>query len=187
MIWAKKNYKTHDKKLLAIVMCFKHWRHYLKDNVHLMIVLTDHNNLKKFIHVQQLNDRQVRWTMKLIAFNFSIEHWFKKSNLVDASSRQSNYYEEVNEHAQRLLSTLQSKLNVMTTLQASAASELFKIIVDVLRTVNLHTESETSKSRIANSWSIYILDKKNTTATQRILRHVTTIIIKNENSYKNNV
>ena len=124
--------------------------------------------------------------MKLVAFDFSIEHRSKKSNFADASSKRSDYYEEVNEHAQQLFFTLCSKLNVMTTLQTSAASELFKIIVNVLQTVNLHIEDETSKSRIASSWSIYILDKKDATATQRIFCRVTTIIIENEDSYKNN-
>ncbi len=49
MIFAEMNYETHDQKLLIIVECFKHWRHYLKKNYHAMKILIDHNNLKEFM------------------------------------------------------------------------------------------------------------------------------------------
>ncbi len=57
MINVKRNYEIHDQKLLVIVMMFKHWKHYVKDNYHTVKVLTDYNNLKSFMNVQKLNKR----------------------------------------------------------------------------------------------------------------------------------
>ena len=63
MISAKRNYETHDQELLTIIMCFKHWKHYLKSNLHFIEILIDYNNLKRFINVQILSDRQTRWAL----------------------------------------------------------------------------------------------------------------------------
>ena len=49
MLPAERNYETHDAELLAIVEGFKTWRHYLEGAAHTILVLTDHNNLKKFM------------------------------------------------------------------------------------------------------------------------------------------
>jgi hypothetical protein len=57
MIFAEMNYETHDQELLIIVECFKHWKHYLKKNYHMMKVFIDHNNLKDFMNVKTLNER----------------------------------------------------------------------------------------------------------------------------------
>ncbi len=60
MIDVERNYETHDQKLLVIVAMFKHWWHYVKDSYHTVEVLTDHNNLKNFMNVWELNERQVK-------------------------------------------------------------------------------------------------------------------------------
>ena len=49
MIPAETRYKTHDGKLPAIVEEFKTWRHYLEVCKHEVFILTDHNNLRRFI------------------------------------------------------------------------------------------------------------------------------------------
>ncbi len=64
--------QIHNKKLLVIVAMFKHWRHYVKDSYHTVEVLTDHNNLKSFMNIQELNERQVKWVMRLLICNFEI-------------------------------------------------------------------------------------------------------------------
>ena len=56
---AERNYETHDAELLAIVKGFKTWRHYLKGATHIILVLTDHNNLKKFMKTTRLSRRQI--------------------------------------------------------------------------------------------------------------------------------
>jgi hypothetical protein len=60
MIPAECNYETHDGELLAIVEGFKQFRHYLEGAAHAVQVLTDHNNLRGFMGVKQLNGRQAR-------------------------------------------------------------------------------------------------------------------------------
>ena len=57
MIQAERGYETHDAELLAIVMAFKQWRHYLEGSQYLIEVITDHNNLKYFMTTKELNDK----------------------------------------------------------------------------------------------------------------------------------
>ena len=73
------------------MIAFKHWRHYLKGSFHPLEVLTDHNNLKYFMGLAQLNGRQARWVMKLSMFDFIITHRPEKTNPADAPSRRSDY------------------------------------------------------------------------------------------------
>ena len=54
MIPAERNYETHDAELLAIVEAFRHWRHYLEGSTHEVLVLTDHNNLKRFMDTKRI-------------------------------------------------------------------------------------------------------------------------------------
>ena len=63
LISAETRYETHDQELLIIVKTFKHWCHYLKGSMHTVEVLTDHNNLQRFIKVKQLNKKQAQWAM----------------------------------------------------------------------------------------------------------------------------
>ena len=72
MIQAERGYETHDAELLAIVMAFKQWRHYLEGSWYPIEVITDHNNLKYFMTTKELNGRQARWALRLAAFNFVI-------------------------------------------------------------------------------------------------------------------
>ena len=60
MIPAETRYKTHDAELLAIVEAFKTWRHYLEGCKHEALVLTDQNNLRRFMDTKSLSSRQVR-------------------------------------------------------------------------------------------------------------------------------
>ncbi len=117
MINVERNYETHDQKLLIIVTMFKHWQHYVKDNYHTVEVLTDHNNLKSFMNIQKLNERQVRWVMRLLICNFEIAHKSEKTNSINASSRWSDYKNE-NISANYLLLTLQRKLTRIESLNS---------------------------------------------------------------------
>ena len=55
IIPVERNYETHDQELLAIVMCFKHWRHYLEGSQHPIYMLTDHANLYAFMTTKKLS------------------------------------------------------------------------------------------------------------------------------------
>ncbi len=65
MILAETQYETHDGELLAIVEAFKTWRHYLEGCKHEVLILTDHNNLQRFMDTKSLSSRQVQWAQKL--------------------------------------------------------------------------------------------------------------------------
>ena len=65
MIPAETRYETHNGELLAIVEAFKTWRHYLEGCKHEVLVLTDHNNLRRFMDTKSLSSRQVRWAQEL--------------------------------------------------------------------------------------------------------------------------
>ena len=60
MLPAEPNYDADNTKLLAIVEAFKIWHHYLKGTKHIILLVTDHNNLKKFKKITCLSGRQIR-------------------------------------------------------------------------------------------------------------------------------
>jgi len=106
---AEQNYETYDQEMLAIVGAFKHWRHYLEGAAQAVRVLTDHNNLKGFMTLKQLNGRQARWATFLAAFDFEIEHRPGKTNPADAPSRRPDYASAA-DASSGLIPTLQAKL-----------------------------------------------------------------------------
>jgi hypothetical protein len=63
---AQRNYRTHEKEMLAIIEALKMWRHHLQGADYTVQVLTDHVTLKCFHRQPRLNPRQVRW-MELLA------------------------------------------------------------------------------------------------------------------------
>ena len=88
MIPAETRYETHDAELLAIVEAFKTWRHYLEGCKHEVLVLTDHNNLRRFMDTKSLSSRQVRWAQELSRYHFQIDYRQGKANgAADALSR----------------------------------------------------------------------------------------------------
>ena len=56
LIKAECNYAIFNKELLAIVVSFKEWQHYLEGNPHRLhaIVYTDHRNLQNFMTTKEL-------------------------------------------------------------------------------------------------------------------------------------
>ena len=56
----ERNYKIHDKEMLAIVRCLEVWRHFLEGTVVKFEIWTDHKNLEYFMKAQKLNRRQAR-------------------------------------------------------------------------------------------------------------------------------
>ena len=57
MMAAEWNYKVHDGELLAIVIAFKEWWHYLDGSQFPITVLTDHTNLQYFMTTKVLTGR----------------------------------------------------------------------------------------------------------------------------------
>ncbi len=85
---AKCNYEIYDKKLLAIIRVFKHWRLELKLTKLLIKMFTDHQALTSLMKDKELSRRQMRWVQKLVDFNFKIMYRSGKQNIkVDALTR----------------------------------------------------------------------------------------------------
>ncbi len=80
MIPAETRYETHNGELLAIVEAFKTWRHYLKGWKYEVLVLTDHNNLQRFMDTKSLSSRQVWWVQELSRYHFRIDYRQGKTN-----------------------------------------------------------------------------------------------------------
>lgn len=68
------NYPIHDKEMLAIVSCFRHWRSSLMGLHYAFEVWSDHRNLAFFRRKRYLSERQLRWGVELDKFNFKIIH-----------------------------------------------------------------------------------------------------------------
>ena len=54
----ERNYKIHDKDMLAIIRAMEEWRHFLEGAEHQFEVWTDHKNLEYFRSAKKLNQRQ---------------------------------------------------------------------------------------------------------------------------------
>ena len=57
MIPAEARYEIHDGEFLAIVKAFKIWRHYLQGSRYEVLVLTNYNNLRRFMDTKDLSSR----------------------------------------------------------------------------------------------------------------------------------
>ena len=134
MIPAETRYETHDGKLLAIVEAFKTWRHYLEGSRHEVLVLTDHNNLRRFMDTKSLSSRQVRWAQELSRYHFRINYRQGKANgAADALSRYPQRSAEEEETLRseniKILHRLQSSLAKVSGLSTSQLSPLHQILI----------------------------------------------------------
>ena len=70
----KRNYKIHDKEMLAIIRGLDAWRHLLEGVQFKFKIWMDHKNLEYFIKAQKLNRRQACWALYLSQFDFILKH-----------------------------------------------------------------------------------------------------------------
>jgi len=54
----ERNYKIHDKEILAVIRGLENWRHLLEGAKYKFEVWTDYKNLEYFMKAQKLNRRQ---------------------------------------------------------------------------------------------------------------------------------
>ena len=92
----ERNYKIHNKEMLAVIKCLGAWRYYLEEVKLKFEIWTDHKNLQYFMTSQKLNHRQVRWALYLSRFNFALKHIPGKSmGKANGLSRRPNWQEGV--------------------------------------------------------------------------------------------
>ena len=98
----EKNYKIHDKEMLAVVRYLETWRHFLEETTTKFEIWTDHKNLKYFIKVQKLNQKQARQALYLSRFDFMLKHMpGSRIGKADSLSRRPDWeieVEKVNEN-----------------------------------------------------------------------------------------
>ena len=70
----ERNYKIHNKEILAVVRCLEAWRHFLEGTTIKFKIWIDYKNLEYFMKAQKLNRRQARWTLYLSRFDFTLKH-----------------------------------------------------------------------------------------------------------------
>jgi len=85
---AECNYEIYDKEMLVIIQCLKELDAELR-SVSSFQIYTNHKNLKYFMTVRKLTERQMRWSLILSWYNFFILYLLSKQNeRADALSRQ---------------------------------------------------------------------------------------------------
>ena len=93
---AERNYKIHDKEMLAIIRYLEVWRHFLEGAKDQFKIWTDHKNLEYFMKTQKLNQKQARWSLYLSRFDFALKHVAGKSiGRVNSLSKRVDWAEEV--------------------------------------------------------------------------------------------
>jgi len=92
----ERNYEIHNKEMLVVIRCLEAWRYYLEGAKLEFEIWMDHKNLQYFMTSQKLNRQQVRWTLYLSRFNFTLKHVLGKSmGKADGLSRRPDWQEGV--------------------------------------------------------------------------------------------
>ena len=66
MIPTETRYEIYNRELLAIVESFKTWKHYLEGCKYKVLVLTDYNNLQRFMDTKSLSFKQIWWAQEFL-------------------------------------------------------------------------------------------------------------------------
>jgi RNase H-like domain found in reverse transcriptase/Integrase zinc binding domain len=86
---AEQNYPTHDRERLAIIYVVREWRTYLHGAM--FRIRCDHHPLQYLETQPQISKRQIRWVDALAEFDYRIEYYKGKWNILsDALSRPPN-------------------------------------------------------------------------------------------------
>jgi hypothetical protein len=89
---AQRNYDVYNRELLALLEMFRHWRQYLHQAAHQVLVHTDHANLLFWKNPGDHNRRVARWHAELMDYDFKLVHISgKKNGRADALSRRPDY------------------------------------------------------------------------------------------------
>ena len=171
--------------MYVIVFEFKTWQHYLQNNKHFICVIINHKNLRFFMIIKKLNDKQMRWIEKLIAFDFHIEYHKNKLNPADKSSKKPNIMKsKLDEKNVFILSILQNKFHFakyQSELQKkndiSATVRLTMLIIQLNNTIiaNIRTARLNEKT----------LDRHHAILNSMTFRLLINQIMKSKKSYLN--
>jgi len=72
--FVERNYKIHDKEILAIIYALEEWKHFLEEVTYPVEIWTDHKNLEYFMMTKKLNCYQACWSLHLARFDFLLHY-----------------------------------------------------------------------------------------------------------------
>ena len=115
-----------------------------------MKIWFDHNNFRNFIIQKKLNQRQTRWALTLIIYDFKIFYKSKTINFADELLRRLNY-EKTSTLNIKLLSLLQSKLALLKNMRNSL--KIFKNAFEIrnVRRFDFTSNIRNSKKMFKNA------------------------------------
>ena len=143
---AELNYEIHDKELLAIVATLKEWRVYLEGPKYPVTIYSDHKNLTWFTTTKKLNQRQVRWSEALSAYNFKILYRKGSENArADALSRRADYLQNKKDISHAILKYGQEG-NMEYNTQVLAATFTIENTVRVQQIKAAYEKDETTRA-----------------------------------------
>ncbi|CEH12607.1 FOG: Transposon-encoded proteins with TYA, reverse transcriptase, integrase domains in various combinations [Ceraceosorus bombacis] len=93
---AERNYKIHNKELLAIVDALRDWKQYCQNAAHKIAIHMDHRGLEYFQSKRSLNVRQARWALLLADYEFKIYYKPGSQCRVDGLTRRADMHEGPN-------------------------------------------------------------------------------------------
>ena len=137
MIPAETRYEIHNGKFLAIVDVFKTWRYYLEDCKHEVLILTDHNNLCRFMDTKSLSFRQVRWAQELSQYHFQNDYYQGKANATinalfrfpQKSQDEENELQAENDQILYCLQNLQTNVSLASVSLFFRPSHLHQVLI----------------------------------------------------------
>ncbi len=132
--FAECNYEIYDKKLLAIIQAFKHWRPELKLTELSIKMFIDHQALTSLMKNKELSRRQMRWVQKLADFNFKIMYRSDKQNIkIDALTRRADFVlRDFNDERVRYqwITILTSNRMKIADLEKNVSESIYKQVLD---------------------------------------------------------
>jgi len=86
---SERSFSIYEKEMLAIMYALANFKQYFVCGR--LVVKTNHNSLKFFLNLKDLNDRQQNWLSKLQAYEFDIEYTKGNNNVVDDALSRNPY------------------------------------------------------------------------------------------------
>ena len=124
---AQHNYDVYNKELLGLQEMFKHWRQYLHQAAHKVIVHTNHANLLFWKNPGDHNRRVAWWHADLMEYDFELQHIAgKKNGHANALSRLPDYDTEDNDN-KKLVVMLISDLSALSNSKGLGAWTPFRL------------------------------------------------------------
>ncbi len=162
---AKCNYKIYDKKLLAIIQAFKHWRSELKLTELSIKMFIDHQALMSLMKNKELSRHQMRWVQKLADFNFKIMYQSDKQNIkIDALTRRADFVlRDFDDERIRYqwITILTSNRMKIADLEKNVSESIYKQVLDaneidenctLLREAIERDEAQCKDIKLKNCW-----------------------------------